>query len=43
MSVEGILNNHAYGIMDIRDIKSLKLIRIRNPWGDGEWKGTFAD
>jgi Calpain family cysteine protease/Calpain large subunit, domain III len=40
---DGIWNNHAYGIMDIRDIKGLKLIRIRNPWGEGEWKGTFGD
>ena len=40
---DGIWNNHAYGIMDIRDLKGLKLIRIRNPWGEGEWKGTFGD
>jgi hypothetical protein len=40
---DGIWNNHAYGIMDIRDIKGLRLIRIRNPWGEGEWKGTFGD
>lgn len=43
MGGDGIWNNHAYGIMDIRDIKALKLIRIRNPWGEGEWKGTFGD
>ena len=43
MGGDGIWNNHAYGIMDIRDIKGLRLIRIRNPWGEGEWKGTFGD
>ncbi len=39
----GIINNHAYGIMDIRDIDGLQLIRIRNPWGHSEWTGRFAD
>lgn len=39
----GILFNHAYGLMDIRDIDQLQLVRIRNPWGHGEWNGKFAD
>jgi hypothetical protein len=43
MGSQGIWNNHAYGILEVRDIKGLKLIRIRNPWGEGEWKGTFCD
>mmetsp|Transcript_7872 Transcript_7872/g.15225 ORF Transcript_7872/g.15225 Transcript_7872/m.15225 type:complete len:1014 (-) Transcript_7872:50-3091(-) len=41
--IDGILNNHAYGVLEVRDIENLQLIRIRNPWGKGEWKGTFAD
>jgi hypothetical protein len=43
MGQTGILYNHAYGIMDIRDVDGLCLIRIRNPWGHGEWTGKFAD
>ncbi len=33
----GILENHHYGILDIREFprEDLKLIRIRNPWGAG--------
>lgn len=31
MGGDGIWSNHAYGVMDVRDIKGLKLVRIRNP------------
>lgn len=41
--IDGIMSNHAYGILEVRDIENLQLLRIRNPWGKGEWKGTFAD
>ena len=43
MSPEGIVVNHAYGILSVREIQGLKLIRIRNPWGKGEWRGAFSD
>jgi hypothetical protein len=40
---QGIRINHAYGIMDIRVAQGYQLIRIRNPWGFGEWSGRYAD
>ena len=43
ISPEGIVVNHAYGILSVREIQTLKLIRIRNPWGKGEWRGAFSD
>ncbi len=43
MSPEGIVLNHAYGILSVREIQGLKLIRLRNPWGKGEWRGSFSD
>jgi chemotaxis protein histidine kinase CheA len=43
MSPEGIIVNHAYGVISIREIQGLKLIRLRNPWGKGEWRGSFSD
>jgi calpain len=48
----GILANHAYGIVDIVEIKNPKLtrprkthrlLRVRNPWGKVEWKGKWSD
>lgn len=42
----GIISGHAYGIMDVFELhdpsmqnprKTHRLLRIRNPWGKGEW------
>lgn len=40
---EGILPNLAYGILDVTEVDGLQMVRIRNPWGESEWKGPFAD
>lgn len=42
-SADGILKNHAYGIVDVRDSHGNLLIRLRNPWGVKDWAGPFAD
>lgn len=39
----GIIFNHAYGVLDVRETDGLQLMRIRNPWGSAEWTGKFAD
>lgn len=43
---QGILENHYYTIMDMRDFPkdNLKLVRVRNPWGnEGVWTGPFCE
>ena len=43
---QGILENHHYSIIDMRDFPkdNLKLVRIRNPWGsEGVWTGPFCE
>eukprot|EP00347_Sterkiella_histriomuscorum_P017724 403348238 len=44
----GLIGNHSYGVLDVREIKlengmQERLIKIRNPWGDFEWNGDWGD
>jgi hypothetical protein len=40
----GIVQGHAYSILDIAEIDGTKLLQLRNPWGDStEWKGAWSD
>ena len=48
----GIIAGHAYGLMDTFEIpdanmvnprKTHRLLRVRNPWGQGEWIGKWGD
>eukprot|EP00753_Platysulcus_tardus_P008548 PLAT16095.1.p1 GENE.PLAT16095.1~~PLAT16095.1.p1 ORF type:complete len:894 (-),score=525.29 PLAT16095.1:252-2933(-) len=42
-SGSGILINHAYSILFFKEIGGLKFIKVRNPWGRGEWLGDWSD
>jgi hypothetical protein len=39
VTTEGLVLGHAYSILDIQEIKGEKILQIRNPWGNTEWKG----
>ena len=41
----GLISNHAYAILGIFDLKeyNLKLIKLRNPWGEKEFNGDWSD
>ena len=45
----GLYVNHAYSLLgafiidDSQHNKQIRLMRIRNPWGDSEWKGDWSD
>lgn len=44
ISTLGIVQGHAYSILDAMEIDGAQILQLRNPWGDStEWKGAWAD
>jgi len=43
----GIVANHAYSFLDAKERKVngelIRLVKLRNPWGTGEWQGEWSD
>ena len=43
----GIIPDHAYSILKVYEIKRrwdvIRLIKLRNPWGNYEWEGKWGD
>ncbi|CAF1551214.1 unnamed protein product [Didymodactylos carnosus] len=41
---KGLESDHAYSILDARQVKvNQRLVKLRNPWGEKEWKGDWND
>ena len=40
---KGLLGNHAYAVLQAWEEGDLKLLKLRNPWGEVEWEGDWSD
>ena len=38
-----IVPGHAYTLLSACEANGVKLLRLRNPWGDHEWTGDWSD
>lgn len=39
----GLVPGHAYAVLQVKQVKGVKLLNLRNPWGNFEWKGDWSD
>jgi hypothetical protein len=46
-SADGVISGHAYSLIEIHEFENegemVKLLKLRNPWGSGEWQGDWSD
>lgn len=40
---KGLVGNHSYLILDVKQIDNKNFICLKNPWGRTEWKGDWSD
>ncbi|PHH59770.1 hypothetical protein CDD82_2402 [Ophiocordyceps australis] len=39
----GIMELHSYSVQKAVEIEGKRLVRLKNPWGKGEWRGPWSD
>merc|ERR1711920_44859 len=40
---DGIVVGHAYTLVSATEDGPNRILRLRNPWGQGEWNGAYSD
>eukprot|EP01022_Parablepharisma_sp_SALTPOND_P026586 TRINITY_DN64445_c0_g1_i1.p1 TRINITY_DN64445_c0_g1~~TRINITY_DN64445_c0_g1_i1.p1 ORF type:complete len:1204 (-),score=5.94 TRINITY_DN64445_c0_g1_i1:53-3520(-) len=43
----GLIKNHAYSLIGVKEVSyngyPIRLVQLRNPWGEKEWNGEWSD
>jgi calpain-15 len=39
----GLIPGHAYSVIISKEVKGIRLMNLRNPWGGFEWDGDWSD
>lgn len=40
---KGLVDGHAYSILDMRRVDEEWIVKLKNPWGKFEWNGRYSD
>lgn len=40
---KGLVSGHAYALVQAKEALGIKLVQLRNPWGNFEWGGDWSD
>jgi len=40
---DGLVEGHAYSLLQVKVVNNIKLLLFRNPWAQLEWKGKWSD
>ncbi|EEB99978.1 hypothetical protein MPER_00196, partial [Moniliophthora perniciosa FA553] len=43
IKINGLIGGHAYSVLRAIEHKGKRFVILRNPWGEGEWTGPWAD
>lgn len=38
----GLASNHAYAVLEIREVLGLKMLKLKNPWRHSRWRGKYS-
>ncbi|KAF9152216.1 calpain 7, partial [Actinomortierella ambigua] len=38
----GLVPTHAYAVLDLKEIRGLRLMQVKNPWSHKRWKGPYS-
>ena len=42
-ALQGLVQGHAYTVQSVVKVEGLRMLRLRNPWGQFEWTGEWSD